>query len=146
MLPVTASGSRLGAGVLTATYNGKALTQSFVDSGSNEYFFIDTSLMPCTNANYLAFYCPASPVTIAYVLTATSGLTANEAFSLNSPLNINGSSVVAPGLAINPTLVKPPLPFANSFDVGLPFFFGRTVFTAIEGRQAGATAGPFIAY
>ncbi len=146
LLPVTRSDSRLGAGVLTVTYLGKQLTQSFVDSGSNEYFFIDTGLTPCTNNNYLAFYCPNGAVTIAFVLTATNGATASEAFSLNSPLTIAGSSVVAPGLAINPTLVKPPLPFANSFDLGLPFFFGRTIYTAIEGRQAGATAGPYIAY
>lgn len=146
LLPVTASGSRLGAGVLTATYKGKPLTQSFIDSGSNDYFFIDTGLTPCANANYLAFYCPSGPLTIALVLTGTDGATFSDAFSLYSPLNIAGSSVVAPGLAINPTLVKPPLPFANSFDLGMPFFFGRTVFTAIEGRQAGATAGPFVAF
>lgn len=146
VLPVTTSGSRLGAGVLTVTYKGKALTQSFFDSGSNEYFFIDPSLPPCTSANYVAFYCPTSATTISYVVTATNGATANEAFSLASPLNISGSSVVAPGLAINPTLVKPPLPFANSFDTGLPFFLGRTIYTAIEGRQAAATAGPFVAY
>ena len=61
-------------------------------------------------------------------------------------MNVTGTSTVAPGLGINPTLVVPPLPFANSFDFGIPFFFGRTVYTAIEGRQAGATAGPFVAF
>ncbi len=146
VLPLTTSSSRLGAGYLTATYNGKQLTQSFVDSGSNDYFFIDTSLTPCTNTNYIAFYCPSAPLTISLVLTATNGFTFNDAFTLYSPLNVAGSSVVAPGLAINPTLVKPPLPFANSFDLGMPFFFGRTIYTSIEDRQAGATAGPYVAF
>jgi hypothetical protein len=53
---------------------------------------------------------------------------------------------VAPGLGVNPTLVTPPLPFANSFDFGVPFFFGRTVYTAIEGRPAGNVNGPYVAF
>lgn len=146
VLPVTTSSSRLGAGVLTATYNGKALTQSFLDSGSEDYFFIDTSLTPCTASDLVAFYCPTSPLTLSPQFTATNGTTASGAFTLFSPLNVANTSMVAPGLGINPTLVTPPLPFANSFDFGLPFFFGRTVYTAIEGRTAGNTQGPFFAF
>jgi hypothetical protein len=32
------------------------------------------------------------------------------------------------------------------FDFGLPFFYGRTVFTAIEGLPAGSATGPYFAY
>jgi hypothetical protein len=32
------------------------------------------------------------------------------------------------------------------FDFGLPFFYGRSVFTAIEGKSAGSQIGPFYAY
>lgn len=146
VLPVTTSTSRLGSGVLTATYNGKTLTQSFLDSGSNEYFFIDTALAPCTATDLIAFYCPPSPTTLSPTLTATNGTTTNAAFTLYSPLNVANTSNVAPGLGINPTLVTPPLPFANSFDFGIPFFFGKTVYTAIEGRPAGGTQGPYVAF
>ena len=146
VLPVTTSGSRSGAGLLTATYNGKQLTQSFLDSGSNEYFFIDTSLAPCTATDLIAFYCPPSPTMLSPLLTATNGATASGAFTLYSPLNVAGSSNVAPGLGINPTLVTPPLPFANSFDFGVPFFFGRSVYTAIEGRSTGSVNGPYFAF
>jgi hypothetical protein len=38
-----------------------------------------------------------------------------------------------------------PLP-GNSFDWGLPFFYGRTVFTAINGTTTPAGPGPFWAY
>jgi hypothetical protein len=145
-LPVTTSSSRLGPGVLTATYNGKQLTQSFLDSGSNDYFFIDTSLNPCTESGLVGFYCPTSPMTLSPVLTATSGVTASGAFTLYSPLNVPNSSIAAPGLGLNPTLITPPLPFANSFDFGLPFFFGKTVYTAIEGRPAGGVQGPYFAF
>ena len=146
MLPLTTSSSQLGPGVLTVSYKGEALTQSFVDSGSNEFFFIDTGLAPCTASDLISFYCPVAPVTTSTVLTATSGTIADVSFALYSPLDVAGSSNVAPGLGINPTLVVPPLPFANSFDFGLPFFFGRTLYTAIEGRQAGGVVGPYVAY
>lgn len=146
VLPVTSSGNRLGAGVLTATYNGKALTQSFLDSGSNDYFFIDTTLNPCTRSDLIAFYCPTSPMLLSPLLTATNGATASGAFTLYSPLPLLAGVNVAPGLGINPTLVKPPLPFANSFDFGMPFFFGKTVYTAIEGRTTGSATGPYFAF
>ena len=146
VLPVTTSSSQLGPGVLTAGYNGEQLTQSFLDSGSSDYFFIDTSLNPCTETDLIALYCPTSPMPLSPVLTATNGATASGAFTLYSPLNLADSSNVAPGLGINPTLVTPPLPFANSFDFGMPFFFGRTVYTAIEGRAAGSVQGPYFAF
>lgn len=146
VLPVTGSTSRLGAGLLTATYNGKQLTQSFLDSGSNDYFFIDTTLNPCTRTDLIAFYCPNSPTPLAPVLTATNGVTTSGAFTLYSPLEVPASANVAPGLGVNPTLVKPPLPFANSFDFGIPFFFGRSVYTAIEGRSAAGVTGPYLAF
>ena len=146
VLPLTTSTSRLGAGVLTATYKGQALTQSFLDSGSNDYFFIDTTLNPCTRSDLIAFYCPPSPTLLSPVLTATNGATASGAFTLYTPLTLLASVNVAPGLGINPTLVKPPLPFANSFDFGVPFFFGKTVYTAIEGRPAGSVTGPYVAF
>ena len=146
VLPVTTSGSRLGPGVLTATYNGKQLTRSFLDSGSNEYLFIDTSLPACTATDLMVFYCPTSPTLLSPVLTGTNGATASAAFTLYSPLNVSGSANAAPGLGINPTLVKPPLAFANSFDFGIPFFFGRRVYTAIEGRSTGSVNGPYFAF
>jgi hypothetical protein len=146
ILPVTTSSSHLGPGLLTATYNGKQLTQSFLDSGSNSYIFIDTGLNPCTDSGLIAFYCPAAPMLLSPMLTATNGATASGAFTLFSPLNVDAASNVAPGLGINPTLVTPPLPFANSFDFGIPFFFGRSVYTSIEGRPAGGPQGPYLAF
>jgi hypothetical protein len=81
------------------------------------------------------------------VLSGTNGTTGSGAFTLYNPaITTSASANVAPGLGVNPTLVTPPLPFANSFDFGIPFFFGKSVYTAIEGRQAGSTQGPYFAY
>lgn len=147
VLPLTTSSSNRGPGLLSATYKGKALTQSFVDSGSNDYYFIDTSLPQCTTSGLEPFYCPTAPTQLSPTLTATDGTTASGAFTLYNPETTTaGTSLVAPGLGINPTLVTPPLPFENSFDFGVPFYFGRTVFTAIEGRKAGTPTGPYVAF
>ncbi|HEX5183225.1 MAG TPA: DUF3443 family protein [Allosphingosinicella sp.] len=146
VMPITTSSSPIGPAFLTATFNGKNLTQSFLDSGSNNYFFIDTSLPQCTDPDLHPFYCPAAPLLLSPELTATNGTKASGAFTLFSPLNVIGTATAAPGLGINPTLVTPPLPFANSFDFGLPFFFGRSVYTAIEGRTAGGVQGPYYAW
>ena len=35
---------------------------------------------------------------------------------------------------------------STSFDWGLPFFFGRSVYTVIEGHSVGTTPGPFYAF
>ena len=37
-------------------------------------------------------------------------------------------------------------PNTGGFDWGLPFFYGRNVFTAIDGTTVGNTPGPFFAY
>jgi hypothetical protein len=34
----------------------------------------------------------------------------------------------------------------KTFDWGLPFYYGRTVFTAIEGQNTSAGAGPYFAF
>lgn len=37
-------------------------------------------------------------------------------------------------------------PFPGSFDWGLPFFYGRNVFTAIEGKSTPQGSGPYWAF
>jgi hypothetical protein len=146
VLPLTTSQNRLGPANLTATYNGKQLTQSFLDTGSPTYFFIDPNIPICTPAGFTTFYCPVAPILLSPLLTATNGATASGAFTLFSPFDSSDSAVVVPGVGQNSTLVKPPLPLGNSFDFGLPFFFGKTVYVAIEGRRAGSVTGPFLAF
>jgi hypothetical protein len=79
-----------------------------------------------------------------------------DASATNTGLNNVGSDVafsvanadtLAKNLNFNalPTLAGPNL-LPGSFDFGLPFFFGRTVFVGFEGRSASAGAGPFVAY
>jgi hypothetical protein len=146
LLTLTTSQSRLGPGLLTANYNGNTYQQSYVDSGSSAYFFEDSSLTLCPSNDFDAYYCPPSPLALSPTITGQNGTTASAAFTLYNPTHLADSVNVAPGLAIDPLIAFPQQADPESFDVGIPFYFGRSVFTAIEGANAGGTTGPYVAF
>ena len=146
LLTLTTSQSRLGPGLLTATYNGTTYQQSYVDSGSTAYFFEDSSLVLCPTNDFDAFYCPVSPIALSPTITGQNGISASAAFTLYNPTVLHANINVAPGLAVDPLIAFPQQADPESFDVGIPFYFGRSVFTAIEGTNAGGTAGPYVAF
>jgi uncharacterized protein DUF3443 len=133
-------------GEFTTLYNGDALTRSFIDSGSNGLFFRDNAIPVCGDAtNAPGFYCPSSTLTL-------SAIQQSPIDAGNVPINFNIANTVDL-LTNNPTHDafnnvggNVPALFFNSFDWGTPFFFGRRVFSAIEGRSTPAGVGPYIAY
>jgi len=133
-------------GFVTATYNGTTLRDSFLDSGSNYYYFVDNSITGCTQTNYTGFYCPGSALSLTPTLAGSNG-TVSAAFTLyNAYTEPAATSNAVPGIGANPNALSFSNPINNSFDFGLPFFFGRNVYTAIQGRVAGGTSGPYYAY
>jgi len=120
--------------------NGPALTSSFIDSGSNGYFFPDSNIPNC--ADNAAFFCPTGltalsatnedPNTLFTNTVSFSVDNADTLFSTNS-----GADAVFSTLGGTNT--------ASSFDWGLPFFYGRNVFTGIDQLAIGGP-GPFWAY
>jgi len=117
-----------------ATYEG------FLDSGSNAYFFLNASTtgMPtCPNPEN-GFYCPSSPV----ALTATNNEGSGPAATSTVNFTIDNANQLFSSSAdfVFPTLGGPN---PDTFDWGLPFFFGRNVFVAFE---APAGSGPYWAY
>ena len=52
------------------------------------------------------------------------------------------ATVCSPALVTDDTAPNGP----NSFDWGLSFFYGRTVFTAIEGKTTPGGVGPYVAF
>lgn len=126
-------------GNLKTSFKGQTYA-GFIDSGSNGYFFLDsatTGLANCSSSEK-GFYCPSSPVSLS--ATNTSGTSSNTVeFTID-----NASDLFATNSAVAfPTLGGPD---PSTFDWGLPFFFGRTIYVAIEGRQTSAGSGPFWAY
>jgi hypothetical protein len=122
----------------TTTFGGQSYP-GFIDSGSNGLYFLDsdtTSLPVCSDDS--SFYCPSSTASLS-ATTASGGVTADVNFTVENAdaLFSNPTAFVLPGLAG---------PNPGIFDWGLPFFFGRNVFTAIESRSTPAGAGPYWAF
>ena len=132
VVPIAASG------YLTTIFNGSTLTESFIDSGSNGYYFSDSSLTPCTQSGFIDFYCPTSTTSLSGEMQLASG-TSTVDFEIGNAEQIEASFYAFPGLGgTNPN--------PNSFDWGLPFFYGRRVATAIQGYTTSAGTGPYIAF
>ncbi len=127
-------------GTLTTTFNGQRYAGSFLDSGSNALYFTDKSITQCTGANY-GFYCPASTTQLTAANQGSNGTSATVSFSVVNANTLlgNASYTAASGLA--GTAIS-----GAGFDWGFPFFFGRTVFTSIEGTSSGGVSGPYFAY
>ena len=146
VLTATPSTSPAGAGFVTAIYNGQNLSDSFLYSGSSLYFFVDPSIVLCASAEFAGYYCPVSPLPLNPTIQGLNGATAAASFTLdNAQTLLLTNYSVLPGVGANPNDLGFN-PFPNSFDFGLPFFYGRNVYTAIEGRNAGGTVGPYFAY
>jgi uncharacterized protein DUF3443 len=129
-----------GAGAFTTVINNQTLPRSFVDSGSNGLFFLDsaTAGMPVCSNN--PFYCPGSTKNFSAVNTGTNGASTSVNFSVadaNTLFSSAGNFIFNDLAAPNP---------GSSFDWGVPFFFGRNVFTAFETRNTPAGPGPYVAY
>jgi hypothetical protein len=147
VLTTTTSTSATGSGLITAVYKGQTLPDSFIDSGSNIYFFVDSSIPLCTASADQGYYCPPSPVSLSPQLRGQNGATASATFTLNNAATLLSTNfTVLPGVGGDPDALSLANPYPTSFDFGLPFFFGRNIYTAIEGRQAGGTMGPYYAY
>ncbi len=128
-------------GNITTRFNNSTFTNaSFLDTGSNAIYFLDTattSLPTCTNLTF--WYCPTSTQTLSATNQGVNGASASFQFTVANAdtLTSNVTVGVANGLAG---------PNAGTFDWGLPFFFGRPVFTAIENQNTPGGLGPYWAY
>lgn len=126
-------------GEFSTSFKGQSYP-AFVDSGSNGLFFLDetvTGLAVCPG-NGSAFYCPASTSNLS-ATTDSGSANANVTFTIGNAdtLFSNQSDFVFNSLGG---------PNPGTFDWGLPFFFGRNVFNAIDGKSTPGGAGPYWAY
>ena len=125
-------------GYFSTTYKGVTLTHSFMDSGSNGLYFADAAMPDCPG-KLAGFYCPA----------ATQNLSATVRLLNGTSETINFSVANASSLLVSSSFAYNNLGGGLSdvtFDWGLPFYFGRRVFSVIEGRNSVAGIGPLVAY
>lgn len=128
-----------GSGNLSVLYQGQVM-QGFFDSGSNGLFFADSTIPMCSNNS--GFYCPLSTVNRNVSNTGLNGVSGIVSISIanaNSLFQGNQNNTAFNNLGGGPA-------FSSYFDWGLPFFFGRSVYTAMEGASIGGAIGPFVAY
>jgi hypothetical protein len=127
-------------GNFTTTFANQIFSSSYLDTGSNGFFFQDaaTIALPSCVGDNSDFSCP--PQTVSFVATTTghNGTAAQVAFNV-----ANADLLLATNNAAFNNLAGPD---TGDFDWGLPFFFGRNTFVGIEGQAAGGAVGPFWAY
>jgi hypothetical protein len=140
---------QVGTGYLTVNLNGTSYAQSFLDTGSNGYYFTDSSLTQCTDANASGFYCPASTTSFSAIVcghedsgTCTGAPQETASFSIanaDTLFSSNASYTVFPTLGGS-------FPTAETVDLGLPFFYGRNVYEAFENKSTSKASGPYYAF
>ncbi len=138
-------------GNLTTQYKGQSYSSSFIDSGSNGIFFLNhdlTQIPVCgSNTNAPGFYCPDSTEDLSATNVGANGTTGNVDFSVANANTLVSSGNVAYNDLAGENTPPPSQPSSSTgFDWGLPFFFGRNVYTAIAGASTPAGAGPYYAY
>ena len=125
-------------GFFTVDYKGTTYRQSFIDSGSNGIFFFDDSIPQCNRA----FYCPPAPLSLSAVNRGLNGTSNTVNFVIVNAEDVFRQNRTATAIA---GLAGPGFS-SDTFSWGLPFFYGRSVFTAIEGRSTPGGTGPYFAY
>jgi hypothetical protein len=126
-------------GNFTVTFNGLNYSNSFVDSGSNGFFFLSAATLGIpVCSNQVSFYCPSTTLNTSAITTGTNGASNTIALTV-----ANADQLFATGNNSFSDLGGPAL---GGFDLGLPFFYGRNVYIAIQGQSTTSGVGPYWAY
>ena len=132
--------------------NGTSYSGSFIDSGSNGIFFLSSSAtgMPaCPAGNGMeGFYCPSNTTSFSAANQGANGspvapfnFTIANAASLFTGNSFAFANLGGPSFSGSPDQHR-----VIGFDWGLSFFFGRSVYTALEGGRTSRATGPYFAY
>lgn len=124
------------SGDFTAVYNGVTFSDNaFFDSGSTVLFFQDATIA----TNSLKYFVPSS--TLARSVAITGGNSVNATIDFNVA---NANTLFATGNYAFNNLAS----YLNAtFDMGMPFFYGRHVYYGITGATStGGGTGPYVAF
>ncbi|MCP3726008.1 DUF3443 domain-containing protein [Paraburkholderia sp. CNPSo 3272] len=119
--------------VKTTTSDGTVYSLSYLDTGSNALYFNSPTMTRCG-----FWYCPGSPVSLGATIAGIDGVGATVTFAV-----ANSTTLLATGNWAFSNLAGYN---GRAFGWGLPFFFGRRVFTAIAEQPTPAGSGPFFAF
>jgi hypothetical protein len=130
-----------GTGTIVTSFNGHLYGNSYIDSGSTLFFFGINTFPGCGNSAP-DFYCPPTTQNLSATMMGINQKNANINFSVANANQIFGA---------NPSFqafdnIAGPAGDNNTFAWGGPFFFGRNVYTAIEGHNTPGGQGPYFAF
>jgi hypothetical protein len=129
-------------GTFTTVQNGTTYSSSILDSGSTGLFFQSNALPVCASPNN-AYFCPVSTALMSAMIEGVNGATSAVNFSVG---NATAIAQTYSGDAALPLLAGPAFVKSSVFDWGLPFFYGRNVYAAVEQQATPGGMGPYVAY
>jgi hypothetical protein len=149
VLTIDTNPNDLAYGGFTTGFSGNSYPGSFLDAGSNANYFLDeaeSGVAACIIGNS-AWYCPSSTQGLTTSNTGANGANHLVQFDVTSAdtlfTNNNGTNVAFSDLAAPNSASAAAQPADQYFDWGLPFFYGRNVYTSINGVNS---SGPFWAW
>ncbi|WP_423370030.1 DUF3443 family protein [Burkholderia sp. LMG 32019] len=126
-------------GDVNATFLGSNVT-AFFDTGSNAYFFNDSSKNGTQCTRNTQFYCP--PATVNYTAT----LTGQNGASGTVPITfMNADSLFSNSSTFAFNDIAGPFGSSAWLDLGMPQFYGRTIYFGMD-KTASGGAAPFVAF
>jgi hypothetical protein len=134
-------------GYVTTQLEGQTFPGSFLDSGSNGYFFNpSTSITACSGNS--GFYCPANTQTLSATISGLTGSSpaASVSFNVANANNLFANTSFAAFSNLAGTGSNVPPNNMASFDWGLSFFYGKSVYTVIEGVNTTKGTGPYFGW
>jgi len=154
-------------GDITTEYDGQSLPYSYLDTGSNGYYFdaANTSSIPdCTSSGgsgsgsgfTSSWLCPTTEQTISLTNMGVNGASSTVSIHIYNADTLfdedNGTYTAFDDLGADTgsqsTFCSQNYQVSGDcyFDQGLPFFFGRSVYVAIAGANTPGGEGPYFAY
>jgi Protein of unknown function (DUF3443) len=135
-------------GDISITYNGVNYPDSFLDSGSNFTFFNDGSIAVCGTAPN-TYFCPSAELNLSATVEGANNAEKTVTFNVMNLANFSNAltaldNVAAPANAFADTGSGNQQ--SETFDFGLPFYYGRNIFVAIGGDNTSSGEGPYFAF
>ncbi|MGF6880341.1 DUF3443 family protein [Paraburkholderia sp. MM5477-R1] len=121
--------------MVNSSYSGSA----FFDSGSNAYFFVDSSLTICSDDR--SFYCPSSSTTRSVAVSSYSGTSTSSTVTMTIA---NADTLYGSGNYAFNDLAGTGVP--GTVDIGMPFFYGSTVYFGYDQTPLGGTQTPYVGF
>lgn len=131
-----------GNGYVRIQFNGQTYNTAFIDSGTNTIAFAGPAGLTACPSSSIAngFFCPASTTSYAATVMGANGTGIS---TVNFQVGNADTILRTQGVTISNRLGSS---FPGAFDFGLPFFFGRSVHVAIEGKNTPMGVGPYKAF